>query len=71
MENIVIKVGGMSCGKCVKSVTGALSGMAGVGEVQVSLEAGEARVGFDPALVDASRLCTAIEDIGFDAALAA
>ncbi|WP_300442407.1 cation transporter [Zoogloea sp.] len=68
MENVVIKVGGMSCQGCVKNLTGALSGLAGVASVEVSLEAGEARVGYDPAKVSANALRTVIEDCGFDAA---
>ena len=68
MENVVIKVVGMSCQGCVKNLTGALSGVAGVASVDVSLEAGEARVGYDPAKVSANALRTVIEDCGFDAA---
>ena len=68
MENVVIKVGGMSCQGCVKNLTGALSGVTGGASVEVSLEAGEARVGYDPAKVSANALRTVIEDCGFDAA---
>jgi len=68
MENVVIKVGGMSCQGCVKNLTGALSGVTGVASVEVSLEAGEARVSYDPAQVSANALRTVIEDCGFDAA---
>ena len=68
MENVVIKVGGMSCQGCVKNLTGALSGVSGVASVEVSLEAGGARVGYDPAKVSANALRTVIEDCGFDAA---
>lgn len=68
METTTIKVGGMSCQKCVASVTGVLSQLPGVAEVQVSLEAEEARVSFDPALVSQGALKEAIEDAGFDAA---
>ena len=68
MENVVIKVGGMSCQGCVKNLTGALSGVSGVASVEVSLEAGEARVGYEPAKVSANALRTVIEDCGFDAA---
>lgn len=68
MENVVIKVGGMSCGGCVKNVTGVLSALPGVEWAEVFLEAGEARVSFDPARVGIERLRQAIEDAGFDAA---
>ena len=67
MEEVVIKVGGMSCQGCVKNVTGALSGTPGVGSVQVSLELGEARVTYDPARVSANALRAVVEEAGFDA----
>ncbi|MDD3353636.1 heavy metal-associated domain-containing protein [Zoogloea sp.] len=68
MEEVVIKVAGMSCQGCVKNLSGALSGTPGVGSVQVSLEEGEARVSYDPARVSANALRTVVEDCGFDAA---
>ncbi|WP_374264090.1 heavy-metal-associated domain-containing protein [Zoogloea sp.] len=68
MENVVIKVGGMSCQGCVRNVTGALSATPGVASVEVSLEAAEARVGYDPAQVSANALRAVIEEAGFDAA---
>ena len=68
MEEVTIKVGGMSCQGCVKNVTGALSATAGVDSVAVSLEAGEARVSYDPATVSANALRAVIEEVGFDAA---
>lgn len=67
MEQLVIKVGGMSCQGCVKNVAGVLQALAGVDEVVVSLEVGEARVTFDPGEVDAAAMRAAIEDAGFDA----
>lgn len=67
MEEIVIKVGGMSCQGCVKNVTGVLQALPGVGEVVVSLEAGEARISHDPTRTGAAALRAAIEDAGFDA----
>jgi copper chaperone len=67
MENTVIKVGGMSCQGCVKNITSVLSGMAGVSSADVSLEAGEARVAFDPQTVTREALVNAVEDAGFDA----
>ena len=67
MEQATIKVDGMHCQGCVKNITGVLSALAGVSAVQVSLEAGEAKVEFNPAAVDRGALCVAIEDAGFDA----
>lgn len=67
MENTLIKIGGMSCQGCVKNITGVLSGMVGVSSAEVSLEAGEGRVAFDPQVVTRDALVNAIEDAGFDA----
>lgn len=67
MENTVIKIGGMSCQGCVKNITGVLSGLAGVASAEVSLEAAQATVAFDPATVSRAALLDAIEDAGFDA----
>jgi len=67
VDNTTIKVGGMSCQGCVKNVTGVLQALDGVAEVEVSLEAAQARVSFDAGKVDRPALCAAIEDAGFDA----
>ena len=67
MEASVIKVGGMSCQGCVRNVTGVLTALPGVVTADVSLEAAEARVVFDPQVVARGALLAAIEDAGFDA----
>jgi copper chaperone len=67
MENTVIKVGGMSCQGCVKNITSVLTALAGVASAEVSLEAAEAEVAFDPQAVTRPALLAAIEDAGFDA----
>ena len=67
MEDTVIKVGGMSCGGCVKSVTNVLQNLGGVGKAEVSLEKGEARVEFDSGRVAREQLLKAVEDAGFEA----
>jgi copper chaperone len=68
MEDVIIKVGGMSCQGCVKNVTGVLQALPGVAGVEVLLDAGQARVAYDAQQVDVARLRAAIEDAGFDAA---
>ena len=68
MEDVIIKIGGMSCQGCVKNVTGVLQALPGVAGVEVSLDAGQARVAYDAQQVDVARLRAAIEDAGFDAA---
>ncbi len=67
METTTIKVDGMSCGGCVKSVTGVLTALAGVVKAEVSLEQKQAVVAFDAAKVTRDQLKAVIEDAGFDA----
>ncbi len=66
METTTIKVDGMSCGGCVKNVTGALLGVDGVSKAEVSLEQGQAVVEYDTAKATLGALTQAIEDAGFD-----
>ena len=67
METTTIKVGGMSCGGCVKSVTGVLTALDGVAKADVSLEQKQAVIEFDAAKVNRAQLAKVIEDAGFDA----
>ena len=69
MQIIQLKVTGMHCGGCVKSVTRVLSELAGVQKVDVSLEQESAQITFDPQQVQPAALIEAIEDAGFDASL--
>ncbi|PKO84941.1 MAG: hypothetical protein CVU17_01860 [Betaproteobacteria bacterium HGW-Betaproteobacteria-11] len=68
METMTIKVGGMTCGGCVASVTRVLVALDGVAEASVSLERNEAVVKIDPAKVNRAQLAAAIEGAGFDTA---
>lgn len=67
METMTIKVGGMTCGGCVASVTRVLSALDGVKNVTVSLEQAQAVVVVDAAKVGREQLVQAIEDAGFEA----
>ncbi len=67
METTTIKVGGMSCGGCVKSITGVLTALDGVAKAEVSLEQKQAVVEFDAGKVTRDQLKAAVEDAGFDA----
>lgn len=60
-----IKVKGMSCQHCVASVTKALSEIAGISDVQVSLEKGEATFK-EQSPVDEQIIKDAIARIGFE-----
>ena len=65
METVELKVEGMDCEGCVKSVTRMLSGVAGVASVDVSLAEGRARVTYDPAKSGPTEFKRAIERAGY------
>jgi len=67
METVELKVEGMDCEGCVKSVTRMLSGVAGVESVDVSLAQGRARVTYDPAKAGPAQFKRAIERAGYKA----
>jgi len=67
METVDVKVEGMDCQGCVKSVTRMLAGVPGVAQVEVSLEEGRARVTYDPAKSGPAELRRAVERAGYKA----
>lgn len=67
METTVLKVNGMTCGGCVRSVGNVLKAVPGVTSAEVSLEKSEAQVTFDPAFANQAALRKAIEDAGYEA----
>lgn len=69
MQTVVLNIGGMNCGGCVKNVTGILQGVDDVASAAVSLEDKNATVSFDPAKTNPAALVEAVEDGGFEASL--
>ena len=67
MQQTVLGIGGMSCQSCVKTITRVLEAVPGVERAEVSLEAGQATIRFDPDKAGESQFRQAIEDAGFDA----
>ncbi len=65
METITLKVNGMTCQGCARSVTKALQGVTGVTAVEVSLEQAEAKVSYIPREVSVERLKAAIDGAGY------
>jgi copper chaperone len=65
MKVVDLKVEGMDCEGCVKSVTRMLSGVPGVQKVDVSLAEGKASVTYDPARSGLAELKRAIERAGY------
>ena len=68
-SSVELKVDGMTCQGCVRSVTKKLSGVAGVSSAAVDLAAGRATVRFDASSVKVEDLIAAVEQIGFHARL--
>lgn len=67
METVELKVEGMDCEGCVKSVTRMLSGVPGVHQVEVSLADANARVTYDPAKVGVAEMKKAVQRAGYKA----
>jgi copper chaperone len=67
MATTTLKVTGMSCDHCVRAVTSALKGSAGVRDAQVDLKGGKAVVEYDENQTTARDLATAVMDEGYTA----
>lgn len=65
MEKLEIKVSGMTCGGCERSLQNALTSHQGVASARADHAAGMVAVEFDPALIARSGLEKAIAEAGF------
>ncbi len=65
MQTELLKVTGMTCGGCTSNVTHALKAITGVGDVTVSLSAGEATVQYDERLTSPDQLKSAVKGAGY------
>lgn len=68
METVTLPVKGMTCMGCVSSVKRVLGGMAGVAQLEVSLEKAQAEVSYDPGKTSLQAIKAAITDAGYDVA---
>ena len=66
MDNITLNVSGMSCEHCVKAVNNALSAIAGVKDIRVSLKDGKVSFSHDPARAPLDTIKAAIIEEGFE-----
>ena len=66
MNQIIIKVAGMSCQHCVKAVEEALKALPGVETARVDLAAGQVSVHYDSTKTDPLKMQEAIENQGYD-----
>lgn len=67
MAKTKLKIRGMSCQHCVKTVTDALTEVEGVQRARVNLRKGEAVVHFDASRITPANLTAAITEAGFKA----
>lgn len=67
MQKTKLKIGGMSCQHCVKTVTDALTALEGVKRAKVNLRKGEAVVHFNEQDITLIALRDAITEAGFEA----
>lgn len=65
MQTELLKVTGMTCGGCTGTVTNALKMMPGVGDVKVSLAAGEAAEQYDERVTSPDQMKSAVEGAGY------
>jgi len=66
MAKINLKVEGITCGGCEKSIQNALLARPGVTQVNASCDSGTVDIDFDDGQIQQDVLKQAIEDAGFD-----
>jgi len=66
LKKAKVKIDGMSCQHCVKTVTDVMMGIDGVSQVKVNLKKREARLKFERDRLDLESLETAIVTAGFE-----
>jgi copper chaperone len=66
MATAEIKIEGMTCEGCVKSVSRTLTGVPGVDDVNVSLAQASAKVTYDPQRTSVADLKKAVQRAGYE-----
>ncbi|RWS44197.1 copper chaperone [Bacillus mycoides] len=66
MEQLTLKVEGMSCGHCVNSIESNVKELNGVEQVKVQLTEGTVKVTIDSSVVTLKDIVAVIEDQGYD-----
>ncbi len=65
MEKTILDIAGMRCGACAVGIELALTKKKGIKSAKVSLNERMAVVEYDPAIVAASDIAKAVNDIGY------
>ncbi|PEI63720.1 copper chaperone CopZ [Bacillus toyonensis] len=66
MEQLTLKVEGMSCGHCVNSIESSVKELNGVEKVKVQLAEGTVEVTIDSSAITLKNIVAVIEDQGYD-----
>ncbi|MFJ8454125.1 copper chaperone CopZ [Bacillus paramycoides] len=66
MEQLTLKVEGMSCGHCVNSIESNVKELNGVEQVKVQLAKGTVEVTIDSSIITLKDIVSVIEDQGYD-----
>jgi len=64
-REVIIKIGGMTCATCVRTIENALKNLKGVFEVSVNLGTESAKVVYDETLIELNDIKKRIEDVGY------
>jgi Cu+-exporting ATPase len=67
MENATLKLRGMSCASCARSVEDAINSVPGVKECHVNFGAEQATVNYDPKTTDLQTILNAVDAAGYSA----
>ncbi len=68
MEQVTLKVNGMSCGHCVKAVEGSVGELDGVNSVKVDLSSGTVAVEYKSEQVTVDKIKETIDEEGYEVA---
>lgn len=68
MERVEIRVDGMTCGGCVKSIQNALNGRDGISSAAADLDSSVVAIEFDSGVIQQDAIEQAIVDAGFSVA---
>ena len=66
MQNVTLKVEGMSCGHCVKAVESSVGELNGIESVKVNLDEAKVAISFNDAQVSLEQIKETIEEQGYD-----
>ncbi|XP_071786662.1 copper-transporting ATPase 1-like isoform X2 [Asterias amurensis] len=69
VQMTVVKIEGMACQSCVKSIEGRIATLSGVCGIRVTLDAKRGEIWYQRVVITPKQLCSEIEDMGFDATI--